>query len=96
MDSISTWLTLIGMFATMQFTVVATVWAFSSGMNKKFTDIYDKIQLTLDLMIAKLEEHEKQDETRFSSVSDNIWRLRVQQAAHGKPPSNTAMSENAI
>lgn len=62
-------------------TAVATVlW-----INKQFSNIKDYVNLKFDKLeetiLAKLEYHERHDDTRFSEISNDIWEIRVRNAA---------------
>ncbi len=76
----SNWLTLLGIFIAVETTLVTAIWGFAWFLSKKFNNIYEKIQLTLETMIAKLEYHEQHDEKRFSEITNGLWEIRVQQA----------------
>lgn len=79
--SLNTWMTLAAMFVGAQVTLIGAVWTISWGINKKITDIYQKIQTTLDLMVSKLEYHEQHDDRRFSEITNGLWEIRVQNAS---------------
>lgn len=77
----SNWLTLIGIFLAVETTLITAIWGFAWWLSKKFNHIYEKIQTTLDLMINKLEYHERHDDQRFSDINNGLWAIRVEQAS---------------
>lgn len=81
---VSNWISLLTIFIAVETTLIGAMWGFAWWLSGKFNDIYTKIQITLDLMINKLEYHEKHDDTRFAAITNGLWEIRVQQAAQVK------------
>lgn len=61
------------------------VWVSAWWLSKKFSEtkesIYKKIDILGDNIIRKLEYHEQHDDERFQEVRNNIWDIRVRNAA---------------
>lgn len=74
------WVSLLGVLVTVETTLVAGIWGFSWFLSKKFSDIYEKIQNTVQQMVDKLEYHEQHDDKRFNQITDGLWALRLEQA----------------
>lgn len=53
----------------------------NSGLKSVTALIYKKVDDVETTILSKFENHESQDNQRFSSVSDGIWDLRVRMAA---------------
>lgn len=81
-EYISIFLTGIGIVSTL----VTVGWISASWMNKKFGEltaqIDTQIQKLEDNLIRKLDYHEKHDDDRFSQVRNDIWEIRLRNAAH--------------
>lgn len=84
----SNWIALMAMLLALETTLLGGIWGFAWFLSKRFTQIYSKIQATLDLMVEKLEYHEQHDDKRFSQVTDSLWALRVEQAKTNKDKDN--------
>lgn len=84
----SNWLTALSIFIATETTIIGVIWGFAWFLSKKFTDIYDKIQTTMELMISKLEYHEAHDDKRFAQMTDAVWALRLENAQKVKKDLN--------
>lgn len=81
-------LEIIGLFLT----VFGAIWSLAWWLSGQFTNvrslIYTTAEKTINNIIAKLEYHEKHDDTRFATmdarlvnVRDDLWDIRVRNAA---------------
>lgn len=65
--------------------VGGTVWALAWWLSGQFSLIrnlvYEQINKVGDSILSKLEYHEKHDDARFASISNDLWDLRVRDAA---------------
>lgn len=78
------WSSIVALLIAFETTVIGGIWGFAWFLSRKFNNIYDKIQETLDTMITKLEYHEQHDDKRFTQLTDGIWALRLENALSGK------------
>lgn len=74
--------------------VGGTVWALAWWLSGQFSGIrhfvYEQILRVEQSVLSKLEYHEKHDDTRFSSIRNDLWEIRVRNAAKDglTPPKN--------
>ncbi len=61
--------------------VGASVWSLAWWLNGHFTNIRKDVYLLGKEILDKLEYHERHDDTRFSQIRDDIWDIRVRNAA---------------
>lgn len=69
--------TYIGFLAS----VVTAVWTLAFWLNGHFNNIRKEITDMAKDVISKLEYHERHDDQRFSQIRDDIWDIRVRNAA---------------
>ncbi len=72
-------------------TIVGSIWFFALWINKQLWSIKDLIYVKIeDLkrdLSDKLEYHERHDDERFGQLRNDIWDIRVRNAAtDGLPP----------
>lgn len=81
-EYISIFLTGVGIVSTL----VTVGWVSASFMNKKFSGLTEQIDTQMqkleDNLIRKMDYHEKHDDDRFSQVRNDIWEIRLHNAAH--------------
>lgn len=74
-------LTLVG----LALTVFASVWSLAWWLSGKFEALskylFARIEQVEKTVLDKLEYHERHDDTRFSSIHNDIWELRIHNAA---------------
>ncbi len=75
------WLTIIGMMWSVLAAACVGTFAILKWFSKRFASIEAKIEEVEEKIIDKLEYHEKYDDQRFASMSNDIWSLRVRGAA---------------
>lgn len=75
------WVSLVGLFLT----VFAAVWSLAWWLSGKFDaitkDLRERIASVEKNLTEKLEYHERHDDSRFSSIRNDLWEMRVQNAA---------------
>lgn len=69
--------TFIGIIAS----VGASVWSLAWWLNGHFNNIRKDVSALGKEILDKLEYHERHDDTRFSQIRDDIWDIRVRNAA---------------
>ena len=85
-------LTIVGLVVGVFTACLASVWSLSWWLSNQFTALrnllYTTVKKSEENIIAKLEYHEKHDDQRFSSVDerfsslkDDLWEIRVRNAA---------------
>lgn len=66
-------------------TLIATAISTVLWINKQFSNlrtfVYDKMDKLEEAILTKLEYHERHDDRRFSDISNDIWEIRVRNAA---------------
>lgn len=81
----SDWLTILGFVAGIMGTVAVFSWGASQYLSKQFSAtrnlIDQKIEKLEVNLVNKLEYHEKHDDRRFDSMHNDIWEIRVRNAA---------------
>lgn len=84
MESINPFIGTTGLLLT----VFAAIWSLAWWLSGQFTAIrnliYTQVEKLSVTFTEKLEYHEKHDDQRFSSLSNDIWELRVRNAANDK------------
>lgn len=56
-------------------------WFISTKFNNIQNFIHTKVDNTKDVILAKLEYHERHDDRRFEDVLNSIWELKLRQTA---------------
>lgn len=90
----SEYLTLIGLLTGALVSLVTwSVWA-SWWLSKQFAQtrqlVWDRGNILQAGIEAKLEYHEQHDDSRFAALHNDLWDIRVRNAARdGLPPLNT-------
>jgi len=66
-------------------TLVSTAVCIVLWINKQFSNlrsfVYDKVDGLEETILAKLEYHERHDDRRFGDLSNDLWEIRVRNAA---------------
>lgn len=96
MISISESTSLIGVSLTIVGILLSAGWVSQSWLNKKFADaslaFNDKIDKLEDIIVRKMEYHEQHDdsrfaelrklgEIRFNELKNDVWDIRIRNAA---------------
>jgi hypothetical protein len=61
--------------------ISGSVWSMAWWLNGHFNSIRKDFSSLAKEIIDKLEYHERHDDTRFSQIRDDIWDIRVRNAA---------------
>ena len=79
------WLGLVGIVIGAFAGSLSGVWGISLWLNAKFLDIrtliYSESKLTRDELTRKMEYHEKHDDARFDQISNELWAIKLRNAA---------------
>jgi len=84
MLSLSEWNSILSFVitaATMIFTVGTGVWWLSGQFSKMRHLMDDKIDKLESNIIQKFEYHEQHDDARFNQLGNDVWQLRLENAA---------------
>ena len=57
-------------------------WWLSGQFSSMRTLVYEQSNKIAEVILAKLEYHEKHDDSRFEDVRRDIWEIRVKQASN--------------
>jgi hypothetical protein len=57
------------------------VWGFSAFLSSKLNVIHSRIEKAQEVILAKLEYHERHDDQRFTAVHNELWAIKVRNAA---------------
>lgn len=83
--SFGDWLTILIFVAGFAVSIVGGIWYLAEWMNREFSKnrglIFDKIEELKDMFISKLEYHERHDDSRFSEIKDDLWAIKLRNAA---------------
>lgn len=71
--------------ASIMATVVGTVFWLSWWLSNQFKDVrnlvYNKTEQLQNFFLSKMEYHEKHDDARFQSLSNDLWIIKLRNAA---------------
>jgi hypothetical protein len=60
-------------------------WSFAIWLTKQFDNlknsVFNKVDQSITLLLSKLEYHERHDDQRFNTISNDLWTLRLRNAA---------------
>jgi hypothetical protein len=62
-------------------TLCALVWWLSNQFRDMRNLVYTKFDMLTKMFTDKMEYHERHDDQRFNSISNDIWAIRVRNAA---------------
>lgn len=69
-------------------TIVGATWSLAWWFSKQFSSLRNLIHTKSDqlekFIMEKLEYHEKHDDDRFSQLANQIWEIRLRNAAKDK------------
>lgn len=79
------WLTIVSMLSALLTGLATSVAYLVWWLSKQFSAIrnlvYERIDKVEDTLLTKLEYHERHDDERFSQISNDLWAIRVRNAA---------------
>ena len=65
--------------------IIGATWGAAWWLSKQFSDvrrlIHSKTEQLEKFILDKLEYHEKHDDQRFQTISNDLWVIRVRNAA---------------
>lgn len=61
--------------------IAGSVWSLAWWLSGNFLSIRKDIYALEKIILDKLEYHERHDDTRFSQLRDDIWDIRIHNAA---------------
>lgn len=71
--------------AALLFTIFGAIWSLAWWLSGQFSKthklIYDQIKKLEDHFTNKLDYHERHDDQRFNTIHNDLWEMRVQNAA---------------
>lgn len=83
-------ISVVAVAGTFIITVVGTLSSLVWWLSKQFTYvrrlIHEEIEKVKEILISKIEYHEQHDDQRFIALSNDIWELKVRNAAKDGHP----------
>lgn len=70
----------INVFAILS-AICGSTWFISSKFNDTKSLVYAQVNLAKEAILAKLEYHERHDDKRFEDVYNQLWEIKVRNAA---------------
>ena len=88
------WATL-GIIFTIVSAVSSLTWWLSGQFSSVRHMVYERIGLTEKVLVDKLEYHERHDDVRFAGIRNDLWDIRVRNAAKDGliPPTQRERTE---
>lgn len=77
---------LFGVLATLMLTILGATYG-------QFLSLRNLIFKVKDDIIGKLEYHERHDDQRFQEIRNDVWEIRVRNAALDGPPNPPRIRE---
>lgn len=81
MEHVSPFIQVTSLFLT----IFASVWSLAWWLSSKFSQIQDSIHNQIEKLeekfIEKIEYHEKHDDQRFMAISNDLWEIKMRNAA---------------
>jgi hypothetical protein len=75
----------LSLVATIIATVGIGVWTASVWLGGQFKQVHEKIDNKIEklerLFVDKMEYHERHDDQRFNTVQNDVWQIRLENAA---------------
>lgn len=77
--------------------IMGAVWSLAWWLNGHFNNIRKDFSSIAKEIVSKLEYHERHDDVRFSQLRDDIWDIRVRNAAFdGTVPPPRHLKKEAV
>lgn len=57
------------------------VWGFSTMLSNKINVVYSRIEKAQEVILAKLEYHERHDDQRFAAINNELWAIKIRNAS---------------
>lgn len=77
----------MGMYLTVILSVAGSAWSLSWWFSNQFKGMRNIMYDVQKSILDKLEYHERHDDKRFADVRDDIWDIRVRNAARDGLPA---------
>lgn len=65
--------------------ILGFVWSMAWWLSRQFSNmrnlVYDKIEKLQVAILDKLEYHERHDDQRFQAIQNDLWAIRIRNAA---------------
>ena len=81
MDKFSDLITLGGIIIAMLGSVGSLAWFIAGQFTNVRKLIHETIERTENVLLNKIEYHERHDDQRFSAITRDLWDVRVRNAA---------------
>lgn len=66
-------------------TILGAEWSLGAWLNRQFSDmralLYAETKKLRDDILNKMEYHERHDDSRFAQIREDIWEIRISNAA---------------
>lgn len=90
MADISDWTAIVGLAIGMTVGCIGGVWSLAWWLSGKFSElrslVYTEGQKTRVDLTTKLEYHEKHDDSRFQQLTNELWAIKMRNAARDGLP----------
>lgn len=81
MEHISPFIQIIGLFLTIYASVWSLAWWLSGKFSQTHKLIFEQIEKVEKKITEKMEYHEKHDDQRFNALSNDLWEIKMRNAA---------------
>lgn len=65
--------------------IIGIVWYANSWLNRQFSEtkkvIFDRLERMQEAILNKMEYHERHDDQRFHDINNDVWAIKVRNAA---------------
>src|SRR5258708_3123011 len=86
---------LLSILVAVFIATMGAVWSLAIWLTGKFYEIrhlmFDKIDSSNKDFMEKLEYHERHDDARFAEVRNDLWELKIRNAASGHFKQNESV-----
>lgn len=77
----TTLITILATVGSILITVLGAQWRLTTWLSNQFSSSRNMMDEIKKDLLQKLEYHERHDDRRFSEIRDDVWELRVRNAA---------------
>lgn len=67
--------------AAVVVTIFGGQWKLSNWLSRQFSEVKSEMYRIRDELLRKIEYHEEHDDRRFGQIHDDIWTIKVRNAA---------------
>lgn len=75
------WESAVSVVVAVTASIVGATWWLSDQLRKNRDIFYKQMADYHNQITMKMDNHEKEDDRRFNSLSNNIWQIRMRNAA---------------